>query len=518
MISLIFHGWINGHRHIPELDADIADYYNFVQHTKELLTKHIVLAFDSGDQTQGTGLSDQTLIPGEFIFEMLEKVPIDGFTIGNHEMYNNSCIDNIADKVQPAMKGRYITSNSHHIDPNKKLGENYKIIKVENFGSILVFGYIYSFTLYQDHANVTSVPDAIKEEWLKDVLNNNSQQFDDEYPLKLVILLVHNDPADSETDLIVNKIREYRPDLPILVLGGHTHIERIVMKDDSDQLEYRHQNGKDVRIENQLTNVTDQIVWDYSVAVDMRNSIQNKVKELKLDEIIGCSDKTYGHSKTDKINLFDLLINTIYPKVKPFGREKENSSYSNPSNTKSISTIYIYNSQSLRAPLHQGEVTQDDFLSVDPGFNTFCAFRGVTGQDMRQLMDMKYASVNYILNEEETLFSDHYLVDDEGYKLFSDKDKDDYYEYDIVTASYDCPRISQIFQRMNSSSEVGQDIKYPIHSSNIVQKQCRRKTSQVQYQQSETSLLDGSAGKSSWAVPENVSYQKIKQSKSSENL
>ncbi|KAA6398204.1 MAG: putative phosphoprotein phosphatase [Streblomastix strix] len=519
------HGWINGHRHIPVLDADIADYYNFVQHAKELLTNHTVLAFDSGDQTQGTGLSDYTKTSGEFIFEMLEKVPIDGFTIGNHEMYNNSCIDNIADKVQYAMKGRYITSNSHHIDPNKKLGEKYRIIKVNNFGSILVFGFIYSMTVFNDHANVTSVPDAIKEEWLKDILINNQQLIDDEYPLKLIILLIHNDPVDSETDLIVNKIREYRPDLPILVLGGHSHYEKIVMKQDMNQ---SHQNVEDVRIESfcyfqefgllqfsvsiekesilknntkidqmkqnilkspykifnpqknmnsdsnyiinsmqidfihtqvqymqqilkqlskqdQPTNVTDKIVWDYPDATNIRNQIQNKVKELKLDEIIGCSDKTYGFDSTDKINLYDLLVNKIYPKVKPFGREKENSSYSNPSNGKNVSTAYIYNPQSLRAPLYQGNVTLDDFVKVDPSFNTFCAFRGVTGQDMRQLMstlfDPAFKNMNY-----EVSFGDYYKVTDDAQQLFSNKDMDEQYEYDIITESYDCPPISYIFQ------------------------------------------------------------------------
>lgn len=43
---------------------------------------------------------------------------------------------------------------------------------IKGFGSILVLGYIFSFTGYMDHAYVTPVPDSIKEEWLKDVLNN----------------------------------------------------------------------------------------------------------------------------------------------------------------------------------------------------------------------------------------------------------------------------------------------------------------------------------------------------------
>ncbi|KAA6389661.1 MAG: hypothetical protein EZS28_014813 [Streblomastix strix] len=203
------HGWINGNRHIPVLDADIADYYNFFKHAKELLTNHVVHAFDSGDQTQGTGLSDYIKTSGEFIFEKLEQVPFDGFTIGNHEMYNNSCIDNIADK--------------------------------------------------------------------------------------------------------------------------------------------------------------------------------------------------------------------------------------------NVSTSYIYNSQSLRAPLYQGHVTLDDFVKVDPSFSTFCAFRGVTGQDMRQLMstlfDPAFKNMNY-----EVSFGEYYLVTDDAQKLFNNKEMDEYYEYDIITASYDCPPISYIFQ------------------------------------------------------------------------
>jgi hypothetical protein len=50
---LLVHGWINGHKHNPELDADIADYYNFIRHMKENAGEdEIVIAVDSGDQTQ----------------------------------------------------------------------------------------------------------------------------------------------------------------------------------------------------------------------------------------------------------------------------------------------------------------------------------------------------------------------------------------------------------------------------------------------------------------------------------
>jgi 2',3'-cyclic-nucleotide 2'-phosphodiesterase (5'-nucleotidase family) len=79
----IVHGWIDGHKDPVELDLKISDYYNFISHMKGNAEKNeIVLAFDSGDLAQGSGLSDATPVYGSFLFEMFKELPIDAQTIG----------------------------------------------------------------------------------------------------------------------------------------------------------------------------------------------------------------------------------------------------------------------------------------------------------------------------------------------------------------------------------------------------------------------------------------------------
>ncbi|KAA6370995.1 MAG: hypothetical protein EZS28_033478, partial [Streblomastix strix] len=135
----------------------------------------------------------------------------------------------------------------------------------------------------------------------------------------------------------------------------------------------------------------------------------------------------------------------------------------------------------------------DDFVKVDPSFNTFCAFRGVTGQDMRQLMstlfDPAFKNMNY-----EISFGDYYKVTDDAQQLFSNKDMDEQYEYDIITESYDCPPISYIFQiSILLVTCVILIIILIIFILNL-----RQKSATIDQLSSETRLLGGITGSSSW--------------------
>jgi 2',3'-cyclic-nucleotide 2'-phosphodiesterase (5'-nucleotidase family) len=83
ILLCVVHGRIDGHRESEILDLKISDYYNFLTHMKANAKKNeIVLAFDSGDLAQGSGLSDATVPYGSFLFEMFKELPIDAQTIG----------------------------------------------------------------------------------------------------------------------------------------------------------------------------------------------------------------------------------------------------------------------------------------------------------------------------------------------------------------------------------------------------------------------------------------------------
>jgi hypothetical protein len=57
---------------------------------------------------KGTGLSDVTKVPGEFVFELAYNMSIDFMTIGNHELYDTSCVENIAENVTTHLSNRFL--------------------------------------------------------------------------------------------------------------------------------------------------------------------------------------------------------------------------------------------------------------------------------------------------------------------------------------------------------------------------------------------------------------------------
>lgn len=78
------HGWIAGHTHETEYNADFGDFASLMEHLLHRDDTYVLL-FDSGDIIEGTGLSDIPEIHGEKIFPILKKIPGFGaLTSGNH--------------------------------------------------------------------------------------------------------------------------------------------------------------------------------------------------------------------------------------------------------------------------------------------------------------------------------------------------------------------------------------------------------------------------------------------------
>ena len=108
-LTLIVHGWINGHRNNQTYNATLRDLYDFSNYYKtHASSNQLALLFDTGDLTQGTGLSDATDVQGEFIFEMIKELDYDGLVIGNHEVYDNDCTDLIANDFHSHWNGTYV--------------------------------------------------------------------------------------------------------------------------------------------------------------------------------------------------------------------------------------------------------------------------------------------------------------------------------------------------------------------------------------------------------------------------
>ncbi len=68
--------------------------------------------FDSGDIVEGTGLSDATAVHGERILPIVQRMPYDAITIGNHELYHSETVLALRDSgFVAAWRGRYLTGN-----------------------------------------------------------------------------------------------------------------------------------------------------------------------------------------------------------------------------------------------------------------------------------------------------------------------------------------------------------------------------------------------------------------------
>jgi 2',3'-cyclic-nucleotide 2'-phosphodiesterase (5'-nucleotidase family) len=90
---------------------------------------------------------------------------------------------------------------------------------------IMAFGLLYDFTGNTNVTKVTRAVDLVKESWFLDAINYNET-------IDLFLLLGHNPVRDSTFSLVHNTIRAARPDIPIQIFGGHSHIRDLVVYDD----------------------------------------------------------------------------------------------------------------------------------------------------------------------------------------------------------------------------------------------------------------------------------------------
>ncbi|KAH7828359.1 putative ser/Thr protein phosphatase family [Monocercomonoides exilis] len=451
------HGWVYGDKSTKGRDAYLADYQNLLDHKNSSLEQNeFLFAFDSGDWTQGTGLSDSTPIPGEFIFELAKNMTIDVMTPGNHELYTEIGINHIIDNVSLSLGERYVSGNVIRKADKKPMGQKVRVLNVQSFGKIAVFGFLFHFTAAADNVEVTAMADILKDsknKWVRDVLKDNE--------LRFVICVAHMPPTpESPTDVNETKnvleamhtaIREEREgDLPVLFLGGHDHKKHNVTenKDFLFESNYFFKNIGHITfsmpaIYNKATNEFSDIKFEYietnvqkmqeSVGIppekwetkrgkQLREATTAKYKELKLDEALGCSPKDYTPNASDKSDstLYHLVVNQAYPSEKPL---------TNPNSKNKF--VYTLNNKSLRIGLTKGVFTYDDVISVDPFQNTFTALRNVTGKQWHKLYNGEVDSLTVQFNSdsrEEQLQAERAASNEpdlfEGLELMDDKPLD----------------------------------------------------------------------------------------------
>lgn len=90
----------------------------------------------------------------------------------------------------------------------------------------MAFGVLYDFTGNSNVSKVIKARDLVKESWFLDAVNYSK-------PVDLFILLGHNPirttVSSSTFGTIYSTIRGLRPNVPIQVFGGHTHIRFVYL-------------------------------------------------------------------------------------------------------------------------------------------------------------------------------------------------------------------------------------------------------------------------------------------------
>ncbi|KAI9789563.1 MAG: hypothetical protein M1816_005970 [Peltula sp. TS41687] len=230
------HGWLEGHLKEENYGADWGDFVGFTRQMRSLAKQYKVdlLLVDTGDLHDGNGLSDATTPNGNVSNAIFERLDYDILTIGNHELYVTEIAYETFNNFSKAYGDKYVTSNVEIRNPStgqwEYIGSKYRYFKTPNGLHIMAFGVLFDFTGNSNVSRVTKAADLVKQQWFLDAINY-------EKPIDLFVVAGHNpvDPTapSSTLDIVQQTIRKARPDVPIQLFGGHTHIRDFVVYDSS---------------------------------------------------------------------------------------------------------------------------------------------------------------------------------------------------------------------------------------------------------------------------------------------
>ncbi|MCJ1440189.1 MAG: hypothetical protein MMC23_000672 [Stictis urceolatum] len=226
------HGWLEGHIKEQNYGADWGDFVSFSRHMKHKADSLDVdlLLIDTGDLHDGAGLSDATIPNGLVSNPIFENIDYDLLTIGNHELYLSDIAYFTADQFAKYYGDRYVSSNvqiyNNATGSYEDIANKYRYFTTQHGLRIMAFGVLFDFTGNSNASKVIPAKTMVKEQWFLDAVNYDQ-------PVDMFVLFGHNPVKDDGSTLtaVYNVIRSNRPDIPIQVFGGHTHIRDFAVYD-----------------------------------------------------------------------------------------------------------------------------------------------------------------------------------------------------------------------------------------------------------------------------------------------
>ncbi|THX59766.1 calcineurin-like phosphoesterase [Aureobasidium pullulans] len=234
------HGWLEGHIREQNYGADWGDYVSFVKQMRQKARDLDVdlLVVDTGDLHDGAGLSDATGVAsyggvnGELSNPIFEQLDYDLLTIGNHELYVSEIAYETFNQFAKSYGERYLTSNVQIRNPStgelEYIGKKYRYFTTKKGLRIMAFGVLFDFTGNSNASVITKAADMVKESWFLNAVNHKNVD---------AFLVIGHNPVSRKSSsntlqTVYEAIRAIKPETPIQMFGGHTHIRDFAIYDD----------------------------------------------------------------------------------------------------------------------------------------------------------------------------------------------------------------------------------------------------------------------------------------------
>lgn len=224
------HGWFPGHLLEPDFGADFGDFISFAHHLHNIsnTTGVDLLLVDSGDRSDGNGLSDASDPKNLYSSPVFQAGGYDLVTPGATELYNKTLLAAEADLAK-ALGDAYVSSNVDVAITSKKpspLGNQYRLWNTTNQQlRTLGLGFSSNTTAVLKNTKVTvkGIDTVILEPWFQTLLNETINATVN--ALDLIVVAGHLPVRGSAGfSQLLAAIRGVNPDIPVFFLGGASHV------------------------------------------------------------------------------------------------------------------------------------------------------------------------------------------------------------------------------------------------------------------------------------------------------
>jgi len=390
------HSWVQGQKkHEPSLNADyghiLSFYQRLQQQIEQLKSKPDVYLVNNGDFLHGTILGDD---PPEHLVGILERMPFDAVTLGEHEIYNSKSIEKMGEAggLFDEWGKRLVTSNVRHqsgadesdLEP---LGNNYLLLE-GNQGSVLVLGFLYNLNTDESAAGitVTNVEDVMEEGWFTSLFASckHQPQFD------AVVVLSHMDVRDELVTLLLSKLRKLCGEkMVVQFITGHTHIRSFAELDSHASsieagrfldtvgfVSFEPKKGNFAHNfipanEKYLAQSVDMSVDEYHThdGKELSEYIARTIEHTNAGHVVGCASKLYN-----EMELLEMYLNEVMPKA--FLNHYHGSH----------NILIQYLGSFIGYDLFPGVVTVGDIYTVVPRDYDILSLGSVPGSDITRIM------------------------------------------------------------------------------------------------------------------------------------